>query len=379
MTHLLVTNDFPPKVGGIQNYLWELWSRLEPSTFAVLTASSDPGAAAFDAEQRERGVRIVRTPGRVLLPTPGLVTRVRQVAQEIGASLVLIDPAIPLGPVGLRLGLPYGVVLHGAEVAVPARLPVTRETLRHVVQGASLIVAAGGYPAEEAHRLVAWPDLPVVEVPPGVDAARFAPLDARERCSARRRLGIEEGDLLISSVSRLVPRKGMDVLIEAVGRLVPSFPRARLVIAGDGRDRGRLARIVRSTGAPARLLGRVSERDKVALLGASDVFVMACRSRWWGLEQEGFGLVFLEAAAMGVPQIAGQSGGAHEAVDDGVTGLVVDRPHDAGVVAHSLRQLLSDESRRREMGLAARRRVETDFDYARLAPRLASALGEVGG
>ena len=379
MTHLLVTNDFPPKVGGIQNYLWELWSRLEPSTFAVLTASSDPGASAFDSEQRERGVRIVRTPGRVLLPTPGLVNRVRRVAKEIEANLVLIDPAIPLGPVGLRLGLPFGVVLHGAEVAAPARLPVTRQTLRHVVQGASLIVAAGGYPAEEAHRLVARPDLPVVEVPPGVDAARFAPLDARERCSARRRLGVEEGDLLISSVSRLVPRKGMDVLIEGVGRLVASFPRARLVIAGDGRDRGRLARIIRSSGAPARLLGRVSEPDKVALLGASDVFVMACRSRWWGLEQEGFGLVFLEAAAMGVPQIAGHSGGAHEAVDDGVTGLVVDRPHDAGVVAHSLRQLLSDENRRREMGLAARRRVERDFDYARLAPRLASALGEVGG
>ncbi len=379
MTHLLVTNDFPPKVGGIQNYLWELWSRLDPSTFAVLTASSDPGALAFDAQQGQRGVRIVRTPGRVLLPTPGLIDRIRRVAEEIDATLVLIDPAIPLGPVGQRLGLPYGVVLHGAEVAAPARLPLTRETLRHVIQGASLIVAAGGYPADEAHRLVARRDLPVVEVPPGVDTARFVPLDAGRRYDARRLLGIDEGDLLISSVSRLVPRKGMDVLIEAVGRLSPSFPRARLVIGGDGRDRGRLARIIRSTRAPARLLGRVSESDKVDLLGASDVFVMACRSRWWGLEQEGFGLVFLEAAAMGVPQIAGLSGGAHEAVDDGVTGLVVDRPRDAGAVAHALRQLLSDESRRREMGLAARRRVEAHFDYALLAPRLASALGEVGG
>ena len=123
MTHLLVTNDFPPKVGGIQAYLWELWRRMDPSTFAVLTASSHPDAAAFDAEQKGLGFRIERVPNRVLLPTPATVRRIRAMAGDVGASLVVLDPALPLGLVGPSLGLPYGVVLHGAEVTVPGRLP----------------------------------------------------------------------------------------------------------------------------------------------------------------------------------------------------------------------------------------------------------------
>ena len=114
MTHLLVTNDFPPKVGGIQAYLWELWRRLDPSTYVVLTASSDRRAAAFDADQARAGIRIERVPQRVLAPTPGLVRRIRETAHRVGAGLVVIDPAFPLGLVGPRLGLPYAVLLHGA-------------------------------------------------------------------------------------------------------------------------------------------------------------------------------------------------------------------------------------------------------------------------
>jgi phosphatidylinositol alpha-1,6-mannosyltransferase len=133
------------------------------------------------------------------------------------------------------------------------------------------------------------------------------------------------------------------------------------------------------TGAPVRLLGRVSEEDKSALLGVADVFVMACRNRWGGLEQEGFGIVFLEAAAAGLPQVAGESGGAAEAVLDQQTGLVVARPDDPSEVAAALGRLLSDESLRRRMGSAARDRALACFDYASLAPRLAEALAQVGG
>jgi phosphatidylinositol alpha-1,6-mannosyltransferase len=217
----------------------------------------------------------------------------------------------------------------------------------------------------------------VVEVPPGVDTAAITPMKADERRAARARLGLPARAPLVASVSRLVPRKGMDVLISAAGRLVPSYPDLTVAIAGDGRDRDRLARLADGCDADVRLLGRVSDEDRGALLGAADIFVMACRNRWFGLEQEGFGIVFLEAAAAGVPQIAGASGGAPEAVLDGVTGLVVDRPEDPGALAEALRALLADPSGRRRMGRAARARVQESFDNDVLASRLADALAGV--
>jgi phosphatidylinositol alpha-1,6-mannosyltransferase len=382
--HLLVTNDFPPKVGGIQAYLWELWRRLDPETFVVLTARSDPGAAAFDAAARAQGIRIERVPGRFLyFPTPATQARVASLASEVGATLVVLDPVLPLGLLGPRLGIPYGVVLHGAEIAVPARLPGTRGLVARVLAGASLVVSAGRYPRAQAGRALGEDRTAGnprhVEVPPGVDCATFAPLGPGERDAARRSLGLPVGAPVVASVSRLVPRKGMDVLIEAVSRLQPSYPDLLLLIAGSGRDAQRLCAQARRAAAPVRFLGRVSEEDKRTLLACADVFAMACRSRWMGLEEEGFGIVFLEAAASGTPQVAGDSGGAAEAVEDGVTGLVVDRPRDAGAVAHALRRLLADEVRRRQMGAAARERVCRSFDYAVLAGRLAAALAEVQG
>jgi phosphatidylinositol alpha-1,6-mannosyltransferase len=378
--HLLVTNDFPPKVGGIQGYLWELWRRIDPDRFVVLTASSDPDHAAFDAEQAGHGVRIVRVDERLLFfPTPAVVRRVRQLADDVGAGLVLLDPALPLGAAGPRLGRPYGVILHGAEAVAPGRLPGLRQGLAHVLGHAAVIVSAGGYPAEEARRVVGPRLPPVIEIPPGVDCRRFVPLAPADRLAARHRLGLPDAGPLVVSVSRLVPRKGMDVLIEAAEALRPSFPDLTLAIGGQGRDAQRLGRLAARTGSAPRLLGAVADEDLPDLLGAADVFAMVCRSRWSGLEQEGFGIVFLEAAASGVPQVAGRSGGAAEAVIEGETGFVVDRPHDAGAVAHGLRRLLADGDLRRRMGGVARRRAEASFDYARLAPRLADALGEMGG
>ncbi len=375
MTHLLVTNDFPPKVGGIQVYLWELWRRLDPSTFAVLTASSDPAAPAFDAEQAERGIRIERVPSGILVPGPALVRRIREAAARIGADLVVLDPAFPLGLVGPRLGLPYAVLLHGAEVAIPGRLPVSRSLLAHAVRDAALVVSAGGYPAAEARRALRGRGLPpVVEVPPGVDLERFTPLDAADRASARADLGLPAQGPLVVSVSRLVPRKGMDVLIDAAALLAPRFADLTVVIAGRGRDAERLAGRVAESGAPVRLLGGVTDEDLPRLVGAADVFAMLCRNRWAGLEQEGFGIVFVEAAAAGVPQVAGASGGAGEAVEDGVTGVLVRRPTEASAVARAIADLLDDPSAARAMGAAARRRAEASFDYDLLAPRLAAAL-----
>ncbi len=378
--HLLVTNDFPPKVGGIQSYLWELWRRLEPSSYAVLTASSHPDARRFDAEQAAAGVRIDRVRSPILyFPTPAARARVRRLAAATGAGLVVLDPALPLGLLGPWLGIPYAVVLHGAEVTVPGRLPGTAGALARVLAGARLAISAGSYPAAEARRAAGGRMPPVVVVPPGVDCAQVVPLPTADREAARRRLGLPVGAPVVASVSRLVPRKGMDVLVEASARLAARHPGLVVAIAGSGREAGRLAAAVRRSGAPVRLLGQVSEADKAVLLGAADVFAMACRSRWGGLEQEGFGIVFLEAAAAGVPQVAGDSGGAAEAVDDGVTGLVVDRPGDPVAVAEAVGRLLGDEGLRRRMGAAARERAVASFDYGRLAAKLAGALAEVQG
>ncbi len=379
MTHLLVTNDFPPKVGGIQAYLWELWRRLDPDSFGVLTATSHPDAAAFDRDQAARGVRIERTRGPVLVPGPALVHRIRDAARRIGADLVVLDPAFPLGLVGPRLGIPYAVMVHGAEVAIPGRLPGGRELVAHVLGHSVLVVSAGGYPAMEARRILRRGGRvpPMVEIPPGVDLHRFRPLAPGQRASARADLGLPADGPLVVSVSRLVPRKGMDVLIDAAVRLRSEVPDLTVAIAGRGRDSDRLAGRIAEYGAPVRLLGGVSDEQLPSLIGAADVFAMLCRNRWLGLEQEGFGIVFLEAAAAGVPQVAGASGGAGEAVADGETGLVVRRPTDAGTAARAIGRLVGDDSLRRQMGTASRRRAEASFDYDKLAPRLAASLADV--
>lgn len=387
MSHVLVTNDFPPKVGGIQSYLWELWRRLDPSSFTVLTSSSDPGAAEFDEEQSERGIRIERLEARMLLPTPGLARRVESVVASTGSSLVVLDPALPLGAIGRTLSVPYAVVLHGAEVTVPGHLPLSRSLLASVLARARLLICAGSYPASEARRSVREMEahrvgapasdryLEIAEVPPGVDTDRFRVLDRPGRAKARAAFGLPERGLVVLSVSRLIPRKGMDVLIEAAAALRRSFPELVVAIGGEGRDRSRLERIARRSGAPAVFLGRVPDAELPDLYGSADVFVMACRDRWAGLEQEGFGIVFLEAAACGVPQVAGRSGGAAEAVAHGETGFVVDEPSDPARVASALRRLLSDGELRLRMGESARRRAQSQFDYDLLSRRLADVLG----
>jgi phosphatidyl-myo-inositol dimannoside synthase len=367
--HLLVTNDFPPKIGGIQSYLWELWRRLPPDEVAVLTTPPG-GAADWD---RTQPFPIERTEQSMLLPTPGLVRRIDRLAAETSAELVLLDPALPLGLVGPRLSRPYGLVLHGAEVTVPGRVPGGSAVLGRVLRQARLVVAAGGYPAAEAER-AAGRSLPVVVVPPGVDADRFQPLNDAARVGARVALGLPPDRRIVLGVSRLVPRKGFDVLIEAAGLLAADHPDLMVVIAGDGRDRQRLERMADSHHVPVRFLGRVPDDRLPAVYGAADLFAMLCRNRWGGLEQEGFGIVFLEAAAAGVPQVAGASGGADEAVVDGETGLVVRHPEDPLAAAGALDRLLDDADLRERMGRNGRTRVEAEFSYEALAARLREAL-----
>jgi len=373
MKHLLVTNDYPPKIGGIQNLLWEWWRRLPPDEFAVLT-SPYAGTAEFDAEQAYR-IERVREP--VLLPHPLMVKRVDELAADFGAELVVLDPAVPLGLIGPSLELPYDVVLHGAEVTVPGRLPGTKQALAHVLRNARHVIAAGQYSLDEANR-AAGRELSATVVPPGVDVERFRPLDAAERAAARCDLGLPVDARVIAGISRLVPRKGFDTAIRAVARMRRSHPDVVLAIAGTGRDAGRLERLATELDAPVVFLGRVSHGDLPRAFGCADAFTMLCRNRWGGLEQEGFGIVFVEAAACGVPQVAGNSGGAAEAVEHDVTGLIVDDPGGERAVEATIEaftRILDDDGLRDRMAVASRKRAVEHFSYDVLSARLGAALG----
>jgi phosphatidyl-myo-inositol dimannoside synthase len=395
MRHLLLTNDFPPKVGGIQSYLWELWRRLPPDDVTVFTATY-PGAQWWDQDQK---FRVIRAREPVLLPQPFLARRARKVARRSGARAVVIDPAVPLGLIGPSLGLPYAVVLHGAEVTVPGRLPVSRQLLARTIRNASLVISAGNYPEAEARKALRYGANgeegagsehfpPVVQIPPGVDTERFRPLPQIDRAAARARLGLPHSGPLVVSVSRLVPRKGMDTLIKAASTLAGGFPGMSVAIAGAGRDRHRLERIASRARVRVDFVGKLDDADLPDFYACADVFALCCRSRWWGLEEEGFGIVLVEAAACGVPCITIGSGGAGEAVRDGETGFVVKAPEggnrwrdgsprkasQVADVAQALATVLADPVLARRMGEAGRRRAEEELSYDILASKLAAAL-----
>jgi len=359
----LVTNDFPPKHGGIQSYLYELWRRLPPAETTVLTTSF-PDASDWDAQQE---FRIERVRERVLLPTTGAVRRIDALAREVEADVIFLDPMLPIGLAGSKLkAAPYVVVAHGSEITGYARTPGSRALARRVLRGAAAVIAAGSYPARAATDAAGRP-LAGVVIPPGVDGARFHPADADQRAQTRRRFGLDPDRSLVLGVSRLVPRKGFDVVIDAMsGFDGTALDGVQLAIAGAGRDRARLERRARGR---TQFLGRVADVDLPALYACADVFAMCCRDRWGGLEAEGFGIVFLEAAACGVPAVAGRSGGSHEAVADGETGYVV-APHDVDAVRGAIGRLIVDAELRAHMGAAARRRAEEEFTNDLLAVRL---------
>lgn len=374
MSCLLITNDYPPKLGGIQIYLWELWRRLPPDRVSVYTRDYT-GSQSFDTGESYRIIRETRFP---LLPTPAVRRRAEEIIAEMKPDMVLLDPALPLGLIGRKLSVPYGLVLHGAEATIPTQLPLLRSTMNRVVKDAELVISASQWatdtvsPAADSRAALSTP---FYYIPPGVDIDRFRPHSITEKISARRRFGLGENALVLLSVSRLVPRKGMDNLIKTGASLQSDHPNLELVIAGGGRDLSRLQAIARRSGANVKFLGRVPDEDLPSLYGSADIFAMLCRERWGGLEQEGFGVVFLEAAASGIPQIAGDSGGAAEAVEHGKTGFVVPAHRANKYMIDAVRRLVENSELRRQMGENARRRAEREFSYDLLATQLGAVLG----
>lgn len=350
---LFITNDFPPRIGGFQSYYFGLVQALAPEDIVIM-APSHPGAASFD---KSHPYRVERTKEPVVLPHGRNLERAAHLAQEHGAELVLLGHPLPAGLLGprlkKRLGLPYAVLLGGAEVTFPATWPVAGQLLRYVMCNASLFIAVSDYTAQAATRLVRG-RVRACTLRPALDVDSFPEPSERMRLEARRALGIE--GRLVVCVGRLVPRKGQDVLVEAVARLVPDMPDLSVCLIGQGRLAYRLKRRVEYLGIADRVFfpGALPREGVLQWLAAGDVFASPCRVRWGGLEVEGFGIVFVEAALMGLPVLAGRSGGSVEAVVPGETGVIVDG-NSVDEVSAGLRRLLeASDCTRRTLGAAGR-------------------------
>jgi phosphatidylinositol alpha-1,6-mannosyltransferase len=368
---LVVTNDFPPRVGGIERVLHSLLAELPHDRVSVLAPFSD-GHIRFDETEP---YEVFRLPGDFLWPTPRLARRMDDVIAESGADVVLFGDVVPLAVLGPRLarrGTPYLVAAHGFAYWL-SRLAGTHALIRYSTSMASRVpVMCSRFIAEFVRTAV--PDrVPVSTLYPGADLDRFHPHVAGEE--VRARLGLADRPVVVC-VSRLVMRKGQDVLIRAMPAIRRRVPDAALLIVGGGPYRRRLASLAREAPAGSVVFaGEVRDADLPSYYAAGDVFAMPCRTRLGGLEVEGLGVVFLEAAACGKPVVVGSSGGAREAIVDGETGILVDG-RNVREVAGAVSELLADRELAGTMGKAGRARIERSFTWPAMAARLGAWLRE---
>jgi phosphatidylinositol alpha-1,6-mannosyltransferase len=368
---LVVTNDFPPRVGGIQRTLEALVAQFPAERVAVLCPDWDD-AAAYDAAAP---FRIFRQPERFLWPTPDVGRRVGAAAEEFSAEVVLFGATYPLALLGPRLagrGVPYVTAAHGFEYWLSIA-PGTHAAMRYATGKASRVAVLCSAFIARTVRAAVPREVPVSVLYPGADVARFRP--DLETDDIREALGIGDAPLVVC-VSRLVARKGQDVLIAAMPAIRARVPGARLLLVGGGPDEERLRKLAAAAPEGAVLFtGQVSEGDLPRYYAVGDVFAMPCRTRLAGLEVEGWGNVFIEAAACGKPVVVGDSGGARESLVDGETGILVDgrRVDD---VAAAVGDLLADPARARAMGEAGRARVLRAHTWPEIAARLGGWLTE---
>ena len=368
---LVVTNDFPPRPGGIQAFVHSLASQL-PGDEVIVYAPAWRGAADFDAAQ---GFSVVRHPTSLMLPVPGVLSRARDIARVEGCDVVWFGAAAPLGLLGsaLRRGTSIRRAVastHGHEVGW-AMLPGARQTLRAIGQRVDIVTYLGEY--TRTRLAPAFGSHPRLDrLPSGVDTDVFRP--GAGDGEIRRRYGLVDRPVVVC-VSRLVPRKGQDVLIHAWPEIRRRVPGAALLIVGGGPYRKKLQRLAeqRDVAGDVVITGGVPWAELPAHYAAGDVFAMPCRTRLGGLEVEGLGIVYLEASATGLPVVAGNSGGAPDAVLPGRTGVVVDGTSVAAVV-DEVSGLLLDPERARTMGEQGRMWVQQEWRWDVLAGRLRELL-----
>lgn len=376
---LIVTNDFPPRPGGIQAFLHNMALRLDPERLVVYASTwkrSREGVeatAAFDAEQP---FTVVRDRTTMLLPTPGATRRAVGLLREHGCTSVWFGAAAPLGlmaPALRKAGAERLVATTHGHEAGWAQLPAARQLLRRIGESTDTITYLGEYTRSRiAGALTPEAAARMVQLPPGVDEKTFHPGSGGDE--VRARLGLTERPVVVC-VSRLVPRKGQDTLIRAMPRILAAEPDAVLLIVGGGPCERDLRRLAEETGVAASVhfTGAVPWSELPAHYGAGDVFAMPCRTRRGGLDVEGLGIVYLEASATGLPVVAGDSGGAPDAVLDGETGWVV-RGEDPDESADRITTLLADPELRRRMGDRGRSWVEEKWRWDLLAEHLKALL-----
>jgi phosphatidyl-myo-inositol dimannoside synthase len=368
---LLVTNDYPPRVGGIQRTLEALVRRLPPDRVAVLC----PNAEGGDAFDEAAPYAVYRQPERFLWPLPDMRRRLHEAVRSFGAEVVLFGAVYPLallGPSLAETGTPYLAAAHGFEYWLSIA-PGTHALVRRATSRAARVPVMCSAFIARVVRTAVPDEVPVSVMYPGADLEAFRPDLPYEDLTELH--GVADRPLIVC-VSRLVARKGQDVLIRAMPRIRRAVPDASLLIVGDGPDRDRLEGLAADTpdGSVA-FSGQVSEGDLPRYYRAGNVFAMPCRSRLGGLEVEGWGNVFLEAAACARPVVVGDSGGARESLVHGETGLLVNGS-DVSEVAGAVGSLLADPERAEAMGRAGRERVERAFGWSRAADQLAGWLRE---
>ncbi|MBJ3807413.1 glycosyltransferase family 4 protein [Streptomyces flavofungini] len=376
---LIVTNDFPPRPGGIQAFLHNMALRLDPAQIVVYASTWKRGregaeaTAAFDAEQP---FQVVRDPTTMLLPTPRVTRRAVSLLREHGCTSVWFGAAAPLGLMGpalRRAGARRLVATTHGHEAGWAQLPASRQLLRRIGESTDTVTYLGEYTRSRiAAALSPAAAGRMVQLPPGVDEKTFHRGSGGD--AVRARLGLTDRPVVVC-VSRLVPRKGQDTLILAMPRILAREPDAVLLIVGGGPYEKELRRLAAETRVADSVVftGAVPWAELPAHYGAGDVFAMPCRTRRGGLDVEGLGIVYLEASATGLPVVAGDSGGAPDAVLDGETGWVVrgGSPEDS---ADRILALLGDAELRERMGERGRRWVEERWRWDLLAERLRELL-----
>ncbi len=371
MRVLWLTNDLPPRAGGIQQFVDNLLRRVHPGDTVVI----GPADAEASAHDRAAPYRVVRHRAGIW-PTPAVLRLTRRVAAEHRPDVIVLGASWPLGYLAPALGrapsVPVVALTHGLEAGIAGA------GLGFLIRRASRGLAAATTISDwTEERLAPHLRAGILErIPPGVDVSTFR--EDVDGTRLRERWGVPADAPVVGCVSRLVKRKGQDALLDAWPTVQRRHPDAWLVLVGTGPLAEDLAERARRLGDGGHvvLAGEVAWEDLPAAHAAMDVFAMPCRTRWAGLDVEGLGIVYLEAQACGVPAIAGRSGGAPEAVRDGETGLVVDGRRRRALVA-ALDRLLDDEAERRRMGRSGRAWVEQRWSWDAIAGRFAALLEEV--
>lgn len=374
---LMVTNDFPPRRGGIQSYLENLVGELAATGRheLVVYAPKWKGADAYDDVQRAAGVRVVRHPTTLMVPEPSVALRMRRLIEEHDVDTVWFGAAAPLAllsPLARNAGARRVIAsTHGHEVGW-SMLPLARTALRRIGDDTDVVTFISQY-TRRRFAAAFGPRAALERLAPGVDTDRFAP-DSEARAAMRSRYGLGDRPVVVC-VSRLVPRKGQDMLIRALPALRERVTGAALVIVGGGPYLEHLRGLAHQFGVAEDVVFTegVPSEELPAHHAMADVFAMPCRTRGAGLDVEGLGIVYLEASAMGVPVVAGNSGGAPESVLDGVTGLVVDG-WDVGAITAAVGDLLADPDRASAMGRAGRQWVVDEWQWHARAERLSALL-----